>query len=158
MSKLIGENITIDWGDDSEIMNYSSDEDFEHEYTDNEETHTITVTNVTELGESCFINCVGLTSITIPSSVTSLGYSCFVECDSLTSITIPSSVTSIGDYCFYGCTGLTSITLEWTNEVDIPNIDEHTLIETAITSSSQIIIPNESLRSAYESKGWIPIT
>ena len=35
---------------------------------------------VTSLGEKCFYECSGLTSITIPSSVTSLGKSCFYEC------------------------------------------------------------------------------
>ena len=66
---------------------------------------------VTSLGASCFWDCSGLTSITIPSSVTSLGESCFSGCDGLTSITIPSSVTSLGEACFSGCSGLTSITI-----------------------------------------------
>ena len=35
---------------------------------------------VTSFGESCFYECSGLTSITIPSSVTSLGKSCFYYC------------------------------------------------------------------------------
>ena len=67
--------------------------------------------SVTSLGDHCFSSCSGLTSITIPSSVTSLGSSCFEECSGLTSITIPSSVTSLGDGCFSGCRGLTSITI-----------------------------------------------
>ena len=66
---------------------------------------------VTSLSESCFKDCSGLTSITIPSSVTSLGSGCFYACRGLTSITIPSSVTSLGDHCFSGCRGLTSITI-----------------------------------------------
>ena len=67
--------------------------------------------SVTSLGNECFWNCSGLTSITIPSSVTSLGYNCFADCSGLTSITIPSSVTSLGGSCFYNCSGLTSITI-----------------------------------------------
>ena len=67
--------------------------------------------SVTSLGGSCFRGCSGLTSITIPSSVTSLGESCFEWCRGLTSITIPSSVTSLGESCFYFCSGLTSITI-----------------------------------------------
>ena len=66
---------------------------------------------VTSLVASCFKDCDGLTSITIPSSVTSLGESCFSDCRGLTSITIPSSVTSLGEGCFLGCRGLTSITI-----------------------------------------------
>ena len=67
--------------------------------------------SVTSLGASCFEGCRGLTSITIPSSVTSLGETCFGWCRGLTSITIPSSVTSLGYRCFCGCSGLTSITI-----------------------------------------------
>ena len=63
------------------------------------------------MGNYCFSNSSGLTSITIPSSVTSLSESCFSGCSGLTSITIPSSVTSLGNYCFSGCSGLTSITI-----------------------------------------------
>ncbi len=66
---------------------------------------------VTSLGASCFRDCSGLTSITIPSSVTSLGDYCFYGCSGLTSITIPSSVTSLSESCFEGCRGLTSITI-----------------------------------------------
>ncbi|MCI7653316.1 MAG: leucine-rich repeat domain-containing protein [Bacteroidales bacterium] len=66
---------------------------------------------VTSLGDHCFDDCSGLTSITIPSSVTSLGDYCFQYCSGLTSITIPSSVTSLGDYCFLQCSGLTTIAI-----------------------------------------------
>ena len=66
---------------------------------------------VTSLGTSCFKDCSGLTSITIPSSVTSLSNYCFSVCSGFNSITIPSSVTSLGNGCFSGCRGLTSITI-----------------------------------------------
>lgn len=66
---------------------------------------------VTSLGNDCFSDCRGLTSVTIPSSVTSLGNYCFSDCSGLTSITIPSSVTSLGESCFWDCSGLTSITI-----------------------------------------------
>ena len=66
---------------------------------------------VASLGTSCFKDCSGLTSITIPSSVTSLSNYCFYGCRGLTSITIPSSVTSLGEFCFSDCSGLKSITI-----------------------------------------------
>ena len=67
--------------------------------------------SVTSLSNYCFYGCRGLISITIPSSVTLLGEFCFSDCSGLKSITIPSSVTSLGEYCFVGCSGLTSITI-----------------------------------------------
>ena len=41
--------------------------------------------------------------------VTSLSASCFKDCSGLTSITIPSSVTSLGRYCFADCTNLETV-------------------------------------------------
>ena len=68
-----------------------------------------TIYVVTSVGNYCFDNCTGLTSITIPNSVTSLGEMCFYGCTGLTSITIPNSVTSLGYRCFYGCNNLSTI-------------------------------------------------
>ena len=64
-----------------------------------------------KLGESAFLGCSGLTSLTLPSGVTSIGWYAFYGCCGLTSLTLPSSVTSIGWYAFYGCSGLTSLTI-----------------------------------------------
>ncbi len=66
---------------------------------------------VTSIGSYAFVNCKGLTSITIPDSVTSIGEGAFADCDGLTSITIPDSVTSIGENAFMYCECLTSITI-----------------------------------------------
>ena len=67
--------------------------------------------NTKNIADWAFVDCDGLTSITIPDSVTSIGDFAFVNCTGLTIITIPDSVTSIGDNAFRGCTGLTSITI-----------------------------------------------
>ncbi len=67
--------------------------------------------SVTTIPSYAFVNCVGLTSVTIPDSVTSIGDYAFSGCTGLMSITIPGSVTSIGSSAFYGCTGLTSIVI-----------------------------------------------
>ena len=45
-----------------------------------------TAYSVTSLGEDCFSDCSGLTSITIPNSVTSLGERCFAYCSRLTEV------------------------------------------------------------------------
>ena len=68
-------------------------------------------TGVTSIGEHAFVNCTGLTSITIPNSVTSIGMSAFNSCSNLNAITIPNGVTSIDYAAFRLCTGLTSITI-----------------------------------------------
>ena len=67
--------------------------------------------SVTSIGSSAFYGCRGLTSVTIPDSVTSIGSSAFSNCSRLTSVAIPDSVTSIGHSAFNQCSGLTSVSL-----------------------------------------------
>ena len=66
---------------------------------------------VTSIGDSAFMDCSGLTSVTIPDSVTSIGDNAFDYCFGLTSVTVPDSVISIGDRAFFYCSGLTSVTI-----------------------------------------------
>ena len=66
---------------------------------------------VTDIANSAFKECVGLTSIEFPNSVTSIGEGAFANCNRLTSIEIPNNVTSIGSSAFYNCPGLTSVTI-----------------------------------------------
>ncbi len=56
----------------------------------------------------------------IPSTVESIGQSCFLNCSSLESITLPAGITSITNYAFSGCSSLASATLE---AVSPPEID-----------------------------------
>ncbi len=66
---------------------------------------------VTDIGDSAFDGCTGLTSVTIPSGATGIGGYAFCGCIGLTGVTLPDSVTDIGMGAFEGCTGLESIKL-----------------------------------------------
>jgi hypothetical protein len=68
-------------------------------------------TTIASIGTAAFSGCTGLTMVTIPTSVTSIGNSSFRLCRSLTSITIPNSVSSIGSSAFASCNGLTAVTI-----------------------------------------------
>ena len=74
-------------------------------------TYNGTTYSVTSIGNAAFIDCTGLTSITIPNSVTSIGSYAFNSCTGLRNVVIGNSVTSIGNNAFNSCTGLTSITI-----------------------------------------------
>jgi uncharacterized repeat protein (TIGR02543 family) len=93
---------------------------------------------VTSIGSMNFLNCIGLTSITIPTSVRSIDAS-FENCTSLTSIEIPASVTYIGTCAFQG-SGLTSIEIP----ASVTSIGEGTFKDCSNLTS--IIIP-ASMRS-----------
>jgi len=77
----------------------------------NTETTFAIPNGVTDIGDSAFIRCANLTSVTIPNSVPSIGVRAFQDCTGLTGVTIPNSVTSIEHGAFFGCTSLTSITI-----------------------------------------------
>lgn len=67
---------------------------------------------VTTIGAESFIDCSGLTSVTIPESVTSIGGYAFMNCSNLTSVSIPESVRSIEAGAF-NCCGLTSVNIPY---------------------------------------------
>lgn len=52
--------------------------------------------DVVSIGESAFICCSSLKSVTMPDTVTSLGFHAFEGCSSLTRVSMPDCVTSIG--------------------------------------------------------------
>ena len=66
---------------------------------------------LSSIDDNAFLECTGLTAVTIPDTVTYIGRSAFNGCTGLTAVTIPESVTSIGDSAFCGCTGLTAVTI-----------------------------------------------
>ena len=55
---------------------------------------------VIRIGNSAFIDCTELTSVTIPDGVTDIRWRAFYNCVSLKSVTIPKSVTHIDNYAF----------------------------------------------------------
>ena len=55
---------------------------------------------VVRIGDSAFIDCTELTSVTIPDSVTDIRWRAFYNCVSLKSVTIPKSVIDIDNYAF----------------------------------------------------------
>ena len=65
--------------------------------------------SVIRIGDSAFLGCSRLTSVTIPNSVTTIGQGAFRGCSSLTSVEISNSVTTIGQDAFFDCTSVSDI-------------------------------------------------
>ena len=66
--------------------------------------------SVTNISNSAFSGCVGLTSITIPDSVINIG-TAFRDCDDLINVVIGNGVTNINSRAFESCSSLTNITI-----------------------------------------------
>lgn len=73
--------------------------------------------------------CMGLTSVTIPSSVVSIGMNSF-RYTGLASVNIPSSVITIGSGAFYGCSLLTNVTIP----NSVTTIESNSFSYTGLTS------------------------
>ena len=71
----------------------------------------LTLPSVSALGDNAFVDCISLTSVTIPEGIASIGNGAFKSCTGLTSITIPNTVIGIGTEAFTDCTSLKSITI-----------------------------------------------
>lgn len=71
--------------------------------------------NVTSIRDFAFIECTGITSITIPDNITSIGQYAFENCG-LTSVTIPKNVETISDNAFSNCRSLAQFNVAADNE------------------------------------------
>lgn len=59
--------------------------------------------NITEIGEDCFVDCDIITNVILPESLEVIGDTAFNTCEDLQYVYIPESVTSIGDNAFDYC-------------------------------------------------------
>lgn len=107
--------------------------------------------SVTSLPEDVCSGNTVLTSVTM-NNVTSIGDRAFEECTSLTSVDIPSSVTEIGDRAFYYCNNLETINM---NSIHPPliGIDFFTQLPPGIPIF--ITIPQEADLDEWKTtEGW----
>lgn len=66
---------------------------------------------VTSISDYAFFKCLGITSVTVPSSVTSIGRLAFYECPNLQSVTMPKKLSYLGDNAFAWCESLEEVTV-----------------------------------------------
>ena len=68
-------------------------------------------TGITKIEPEKFMNCTGLTSVSIGEGVTIVGYNAFMGCTALTSVTIPRSMNTVGSDAFMYCVKLSSVSV-----------------------------------------------
>ena len=90
---------------------------------------------VTNIANSAFEFCTGLTSISIPESLTGIGDGAFASCSGFTSITIPKSVWSVGGEAFASCANLTAVSMTTRG---IPGYDITSIGDSAFDSCTSL--------------------
>jgi len=73
-------------------------------------TSVIFPDSVTEIGESCFTDCISLQKVVLPKSLKVIGAALFAGCTALKTITLPDSIEAIHPGAFKN-SGLESITI-----------------------------------------------
>lgn len=63
------------------------------------------------IGADTFLDCQGITAVTLPDSVTAIRSGAFRFCSDMTSVNLPAGVTLLEDSVFEGCCALESVTL-----------------------------------------------
>ena len=72
---------------------------------------SVEITTTLRIDDNTFEGAYNLLSVTLGDALVEIGNSAFLDCSAITSITIPDAVTSIGDNAFQGSTSLSSVTL-----------------------------------------------
>lgn len=80
--------------------------------------NSVTIKNMDKVGQSTFLNCVGLQTANLPQA-TIFEKNSFFNCKSLSTLTILESDIQVNEYAFSGCSLLTSFPFENTKSIGI---------------------------------------
>ncbi len=109
--------------------------------------------SVTAIGDRAFMNCHGLTSVTIGNSVYSIGKSAFRSCYGLTSVTMGSGVAYIGSYAF----ALDDYIMQMTCYAVAPTLENVNAFH-AVNRGIPLYVPEVLIDYYQHSYGWSEFT
>ena len=104
--------------------------------------------NVSHIGNKTFSNNPSLTSLSIPDSTADIDYGAFMDCNGITTVTIGTGIKSINSNCFKGCTSLTDFTIKATTP---PTLYGDIFDPISIP---RIKVPNASVDSYKNNQSW----
>ena len=105
---LVGDNITIDWGDGTPLETY--DGNLNHTFP-GDGTFTVTISGATGIRQYFLREWKPLTGITLPRTISSLEGSFVLTGTNITEIEVPVGITSLPIYFCYNCQKLLKATL-----------------------------------------------
>ena len=99
---------TYTWSSSSVVRNatlqyisYNGSQHYYYYYYIPSSIRSVTLTDISSIGESAFYNCSGLTSVTISDSVTSIGGAAFYNCSGLTRVNYLGTIDKWAEIGFY---------------------------------------------------------
>ena len=140
--------------DNTVEVTYRGNNAYEYE---NEYTGAITIPStinhkgvdytVTAIGRDAFMDCIGLTEVTLPETVTQIGSMAFWGCSGLKNFTIGKNISFIENNVF-NLSGLTELHIEATTP---PHINEYTLYG---LNSIPLYVPNGTVNTYKSTLYW----
>ena len=113
---------------------------------------------VTEIGQTAFFGCKGLTSITIPGSVKKIGPEAFLYCSELISVDILEGVEVIGHEAFKYCLKLKNISIpDSVTEIEWGAIEDTECYKSHANQEEDFYIGNHLIKANSSVKGEITL-
>lgn len=110
---------------------------------------SIIMTNVTEIGQYAFYQCIQLTSIDLPPTLEMILANAFALCYNIESIVIPASCALIDNYAFDDCTKLRDI---YCKATEPPRLGSN--VFRGIDSNAKIYVPTASVGAYQSNSTW----
>lgn len=132
------------------------------------------LSQITDIGQSAFADCVSVRNIILPPNLTTLAYGCFTSCNSLEAINIPQSVTSISDRVFINCYSLKHLSFpssiprigsycfgncysmeyyDFSNNTEVPTLVDKNAFSN-IPNDCKIIVPDSLYNDWVAANNW----
>ena len=106
---------------------------------------------VESIGEQAFLGCKQMTVATVGNGVRTVGEKAFNGCRSLQAVTLGSRVESVGMYVFGGCNALQTIT---SRAVTPPYLRGKTSFADKVYNNAVVRVPRESVDAYREALVW----
>lgn len=145
----VDKGAVIDWGDGT-IQTVTGDpyETVSHTYS-GENLYRIVISNLLNISNGAFSDCLGLLDFKLGSTVTNIGGAAF-KGTSLSSVTIPKTITQMELLSIFAqCTNLKTVRVLSETPLTVqPEIFENSPIE-------KIIVPKSAINAYKSAPGWI---
>ncbi|MDE5886661.1 MAG: leucine-rich repeat domain-containing protein [Muribaculaceae bacterium] len=106
---------------------------------------------LTSIGNSAFLACYGLTSVTIPNSVTSIGKWAFEECRGLETVTLSENLKTLMEGAFSGCYAIKNVNYKGETPIEATK----DVFDNSVYENATLYVNEGKISSFQEVSPWM---